>query len=290
MRWLLLLLCCTHLAAVEIHGDDADTLRFTRLALLKQEIRDHLGVEVGKYIDLDHAWLGRGDFQGNGKAEAMVLLQRGTKRAALLFDTADSELLARELTKHDGFVAPDVPRHLGRAYAATIGTRTQDLGWGTRTLHELKLLGLHNGAFVEAVALTETTSVTCAANRYRRSESAAWRDDGDALVLQVTVTETLDGTALAEPAVGARRFTRGENGLLRAPDRTEQPPDTTARLAIARKLDREGLTRVALAIAREAESAAAAHGIKESDARRLDARALIARLEAPRPEVTVSRQ
>lgn len=290
MRWLLLLLCCSPLAAVEIHGDDADTLRFTRLALLQQDVRDHLGVEVGKYLDLDHAWLGRGDFQGGGKAEAMLLLQRGTKRAALLFDTADSGLLARELSTQDGFVAPVVRKHLGRAYAAATNTRKQELGWGTRTSHELRLLGLHNGAFIEAAALTETASVTCADSRYRRTETAAWRDDGDALLLQVTVTETLDGTSLAEPATTTRRFTRDQGGKLRAAARPEQAPDTTDRLAIARKLEREGLTQVALAIARDAETAAAAHGIKESDARRLDARALIARLEAPRPEATVSRR
>lgn len=290
MRWLLLLLCCSHLAAVEIHGDDADTLRFTRLALLQKDVRDHLGVEVGKYLDLDHAWLGRGDFQGGGKAEAMILLQRGTKRAALLFEIANSELLARELSTQQGFVAPAVRKHLGRAYAAATSTRTSELGWGTRTSHELTLLGLHNGAFVEAAALTETASITCADGRYRRSESAVWRDDGDALLLQVTVAETLDGTSLAEPSTITRRFTRDQAGRLRGAAGPEQPPDTTARLAIARKLEREGLAQAALAIARDAETAAAAHGIKESDARRLDARALIARLEAPRPEATVSRR
>lgn len=289
MRWLILLLLAAPLAAVEIHGDDADTLRFARLALLQKDVREHLGLEVGKILDLDDAWLGRGDFRGTGNPECLAMLRKGERMAAALFSAKDAKPLAQRLWKRDTFGKPFVRVQLGRARVALHDTRTETLDWGKRTHTDLTLFGMHGDALIEQLVITECSSAESTDTRYRCTESAQWRDAGQLLVCEVNLAETLDREPVGQAA--QRRDTFRLNAAGRFVREAAKPDDidAAARLATARRLERAAMPDVALAVAREAELRAANAGIKASDARRLDARALIVRLEARLQDATVSR-
>jgi hypothetical protein len=122
----------------------------------------------------------------------------------------------------------------------------------------------------EAGAFARTETLTSPDGRFRRVTRVELPDSGG---VRVTRLEWLDGRALADARVEITIPPAGR-GL---PIRARVVPVATA-LRLARELERKGLEGAAMLHAREARQAAA--NMTPNDPRRLDATALVHRLEA----------
>jgi len=260
---ILLLLFAPAMHAIDLKDVDRDTLRYARLALLKDDVRKHFGLRVGDFEALDQAAslkLG---------TSPLVILRLGRKAAAITITEAGEDRAAAHLfvELEDQFNAE--PLFEGRfvaVHCATDGARRTRL----LRLHDEKLQLCHEWISAETATLEggrysiETTRELAAAP----------------LRLLETTRHLLDARPV-EGGLGTRTSSllETETGL-QAGAVTDAGISVTTHCAIARKLERDGLNEAALHHARQALHRCKAEQAPADDARYLESQALVARLEA----------
>jgi len=143
-----------------------------------------------------------------------------------------------------------------------------------------RLLRLKDGKLQCCLTWTNAESKTWSTGRYERSTTRRFVKSDSELRIVEEVVYSLDG----KPIDGGRSsavtpLIDGDGGLTRGTRKDDAIPVTT-HCAIARKLERDGLNDAALHHATLAGERADEEKLPKDDTRRLEAMALVARLEA----------
>lgn len=261
----LLMLLAPPLFAIDLKDVDRDTLRYVRLALLKDEVRQHFGLRIGDFESLDQAL----SVQLDGMP--LLVLRSGTKGAAVRIeasksgDSAGAHVFIDVETRieaggvlDDAYVAVSCRTQAGGPQRTRLVRRVGDklqlcLTWTSAeelSLENARYLVKTTRVLVSGPVLLETTNCTL---------------DGK----PVQGGEARNTTTLRDTAEGL------EHGQVSA-----SPISVAQHCAISRTLERDNLNEAALHHAKAALAQADADKLTADDGRRLEAQALIARLEA----------
>ena len=279
---LILILFAPGLFALDLKNVDRDTCRYVRLALLKDDVRKHFGLRIGDFESLDQAV--RVDVKMDG-ADHLLILRLGSKAAAVLIRTDGKADKAGEHCFLDVEHAIEAEPIIGGAYV-TVACRK---GEEEQPVCK-RLLRCHDGE--PQVCLTWLSSEETALERGRYlidTRRAVERTD-DGLTLVESTEYLLDGKRV-EGGLESRATTLADSQDGFTLDTvTETPIPVATHCAIARKLERDGLNEAAQHHARAAKLRATLDKLAENDARRLEALALAARLEARLRPVEITRR
>jgi hypothetical protein len=267
MRLLLLLLCLAPpLFAIDLEDVDRDTLRYVRLALLKDEVRKHFGLRIGEFESLDQA------LTVNLGGSPLLLVRLGQKAAAVRIctedktDTADVHLFIEVETRIEA--AP----LLDDAFVAVRCLVSEDGPQKTR------LLRIKDGKLQLCLAWISVEQRELERGRYeiRTTRTLA----GPTLKLIEKTEYLLDGKRV-DGALAERKTTMDDTAeALTFGAVQDSPISVTQHCAIARRLERDALNEAALHHAHAALDQAKAERLADDDARCLEAQALSAKLEA----------
>jgi hypothetical protein len=262
---LLLLLLAPPLFAIDLKDVDRDTLRYVRLALLKDEVRQHFGLRIGEFESLDQALSVKLD------RKPLLVLRLGTKAAAVQIEPDKSGDRAGTHLFFDVETRIDSEAVLDGAYVAVRCLTHADGPQCSR------LLRLHGGKLQLCFTWTSAEELLLEDSRYR-IETIRTLATGPVLV--ETTECTLDGNPVEGGfARSTTIFRDTAEGLIPAQVATS-PISVTQHCAISRDLERDKLNAAALHHARAALDQADIDKLAADDGRRLEAHALIARLEA----------
>jgi hypothetical protein len=275
MRLLLLMLCLAPpLFAIDLEDVDRDTLRYVRLALLKDDVRKHFGLRIGDFESLDQALTVKLD------GSPLLLIRLETKAAAVLIrtgkaDTAGAHLFFEVETRIEA------EAQIEGAFAAVRCLTSEDGPQKTR------LLRLKQDELQLCLSWISMERQTLEAGRYQIKTTRALASGPK---LTETIEYLLDGrrvdggfaertTSLDDTADGL------EYGAV-----ADAPVSVTQHCAIARRLERDALNEAALHHARAALEQAKSENLADDDARNLEAQALAAKLEARLRPAVVERE
>lgn len=263
MRLLLLILLfapCLH--ALDTKDIDGDTLRDVRIALLKDEVRGHLGLRIGDFESLDQAL--RVKFDG----AHLLCMRLGSKSAGVVIrDAKPGVHLFTEVEGSLTLESFDDTRAVLRCKIEDDATRA-------------RLLRLRDGKLELAFTWISAESESLEGGRYRILITRELKQADDTLQLAETTRFELDGNAVEGGQAGRSWTLTDEGANLKRGKLIETPIAVTTHCSIARRLERDGFTEAALRHARLAESRADADKLREDDSRRLEALSLVTRLKA----------
>ena len=276
MRLLIvLLLFAPGMSAIDMTEVDRDTLRYVRIALLKDDVRKHFDLKIGDFEALDQAI--RVDV-ALGQAKEMVVLRLGNKCAGVLIETtkdgdrpgahcfiAVESRVSAEARIQGEFVAIRCAVDTANDEASPVRTR---------------LLRLHNDKLQCCLTWLSSEERSWDDGRYKRATTRKLvRAQGKLKLIEET-SYSLD----SEPVEGARASCEtlllDTNECLQLAERTESCIPISSHCGFARRLERDGLNEAALYHAMLAFERANAKQLADDDCQRLEAMSLIARLEA----------
>jgi hypothetical protein len=275
MRLLLLLLCLAPpLFAIDLEDVDRDTLRYVRLALLKDDVRKHFGLRIGDFESLDQALTVKLD------GSPLLLIRLETKAAAVLIrtgkaDTAGAHLFFEVETRIEA------EAQIEGTFAAVRCLTSEDGPQKTR------LLRLKQDELQLCLSWISTERQTLEAGRY---EIKTKRVLATGPKLMETIEYLLDGKRVDGGL--AERTTTLDDGAdgLEFGAVADAPVSVTRHCAIARRLERDALNEAALHHAHAALEQAKVENLADDDARNLEAQALAAKLEARLRPAVVERE
>ncbi len=247
--------------------------RWARRALLDDAVRKHLQLDVGEVGPLETVLFTPCDFEG--QSLHAVALRHGDTTVVSI--QRNLECLGRCAFVTKGTLALSTQVLLGQTWVLVDET-TQPTGKST-TLR--RVLNLRGGELAVRQSWTHALSHKIG-KRFERVVQSTLRADGNALVLTTTTTDRLDEKTLQDAeAEQVLRLTPQPDGSLRTEVERDRPVTAAVKLRHARTLEREHLEEPALMLAKEARDQT--EKLPTNDARRLDASALVARLEARTP-------
>lgn len=251
----------------------SESNRWARRALLNEHVRAHLQLEIGETAPLNTMLFTPGDFSGPGH---VVLLRRDETTVVTV--QRGLECVAHCRFKADGELEISTRILAGQPWIFVDETTS---GKGeTTTLR--RLIGLRGKELVVRQSWLKSAS-RIADERFERRTETELRADGDALMLTTRVMDQLDGEIMADAeSEQVLRLVPQPDGSLRTEVIRDKPVTLAVKLRHVRTLERERLGAAALMLAREA--AGQAERLPSQDARRLDATALVARLESRNAE------
>ncbi len=251
----------------------AEAARWARRALLDDAVRKHLQLDIGEYQPLDTALFTPCDIAG--KALHAVALRHGEATVVSVQDNL--QCLGRCAFRTQGTLAISTQVLAGRTWILIDETTTADNQQTTLR----RILSLRGGELAVRQSWTHSYSQRIR-RRFERTVASTLREDGQALLLTTITRDLLDGETLPD-AMGQQvlRLTPQPDGSLRTQVELDRPVTPAVKLRQARTLEREHLEEPALLLAREAREQT--DSLPANDARRLDASALVARLEARKP-------
>ena len=269
---LILILFAPALAAIDMKDVDRDTLRHVRLALLKDEVRKHFELRIGDFESLDQAV--SADVK-MGDAKRLVVLRLGHKAAAVLVEKTKQGDAAGAYCFMEVESRVELQARLDGEFVELRCRVTED-----PLPERTRLLRLKDGKLQCCLTWTNAESKTWSTGRYERSTTRRFVKSDSELRIVEEVVYSLDG----KPIDGGRSsavtpLIDGDGGLTRGTRKDDAIPVTT-HCAIARKLERDGLNDAALHHAMLASERADEEKLPKDDTRRLEAMALVARLEA----------
>lgn len=262
-------LICAVLPALHANDLPGEDNRWARRALLNKEVRAHLQLEIGQADPLNTILFTPGDFDGPGHA---VLLRRDETTVVTV--QRGLECLAHCRFKATGELALSTRILAGQPWIFVDETCVED--GATSTLR--RLIGLRGNELVVRQSWLKSAS-RIADDRFERRTESELRAEDDAMLLTTRVTDCLDDKAMDDAqSEQVLRLSPQPDGSLRTEVLRDKPVTLAVKLRHVRVLERERLEAAALMLAREA--AEQAERLPGKDARRLDATALVARLEA----------
>ena len=284
MRWLLLLLVFPASLAAQADGDAP---LFARRALLSPDVRARLGVGVGDYARLEHASLLHADLAGSGKPGVVALMHAKGAVAAAWFADPDAAAAPDSCT---GFAAAGEMTATVAPFAGAgaVWVRTTLKTSELETTH-CRVLRLWRGRLVRTLGFRESALEKHPDNRTARRWQVSVEASSPLLALLIRRDDELDGESLAGTHAAARlQFEPDGCGGWRFAGASTDCADTAERCRAARLLERDGLNAEALRQAREALQVAKEDGLPADNPRRLEAAALVGRLEARIPAASLA--
>ncbi|MCB9893286.1 MAG: hypothetical protein H6839_02430 [Planctomycetes bacterium] len=283
MRLLLvLILFAPSLLALDLKDVDRDTCRYVRLALLKDDVRKHFGLRIGDFESLDQAL--RADVE-MGTAKHLLVLRLGTKAAAVLIETDGRADKAGEScffeVEHSLTIA-EAPGGNHVSLACSIGEEALPV--------RSRLLRYHEPKLQVCLTWTSREQLSLENDRYTIETTRTVENDDKGYRLRELTEYLLDGKRIEGGIESKDTALRDDDAGLSRGQVTETPVPVATHCAIARRLERDGLNDAALYHARAAKLRATLDKLAEDDARRLEAQALAAKLEARLRPVEVTRK
>lgn len=271
---ILLLLSLAALAPLHALDADAETRRHARRALLHEAARKYLKLDVGQIEPLEVVKHTTGDFGRaddcvvairRGKATAIVVLRGTTPVGCCTFDSTGALSLAT--------------RRMAGCTWVLLDESTEDAT-------QRRLLSLRENELAVRQTWTHTATASIG-KRFRREHNSELSEQPGNLLLTTTVIDYLDDKPMADSlAETLLQLSPQPDGSLHTRVLRDAPVPVAVRLRHARTLERERLEEAAVLLAREAM--ARSKDLPAEDARRLDAAALVARLEARAAPVQAS--
>jgi hypothetical protein len=280
-------LCFILLLAIAVLGPELkafegtpEASRWARRVLLDDAVRKHLLLDVGEVDPLETVLFTPCDFEG--QSLHAVALRHGETTVVSI--QRNLECLGRCAFRTKGTLALTTQVLAGQTWVFVDET---DQGTNkTTTLR--RLLNLRGGELAVRQSWTQALSHKIG-KRFERVVQSTLRADGNALVLTTTTADRLDEKTLQDAeAEQVLRLTPQPDGSLRTEVERDRPVTAAVKLRHARTLEREHMEEPALMLAKEAREQT--EKLPAADARRTDASALVARLEARNPvQVTEGR-
>jgi hypothetical protein len=269
---IILLLFAPALCAIETKDLDRDTLRYVRLALLKDEVRKHFELRIGDFESLDQAV---GVNVKMGGAKELVVLRLKHKAAAVLIvkqkdvETAGAHCFLKVESRLEAQA-----RLAGEFVELRCRVGESELPERTR------LLRLKNDKLQCCLTWLNAESRSWEDGRYVKKTTRRFTCVGGKLQLKQQVRYLLDDKPVNGGHSGATTQLVDGSGGLTPGTRRGDGISVSTHCAIARKLERDGLNQAALHHASLAEEKADEDALPKNDTSRLEAMTLVARLEA----------
>jgi hypothetical protein len=247
--------------------------RWARRALLDDAVRKHLQLDVGEVDPLGTVLFTPCDFEG--QSLHAVALRHGETTVVSI--QRNLECLGRCAFRTTGALSLTTQVLAGQTWVFVDETEQ-----GTNKTTTLRrLLNLRGGELAVRQSWTQSLSQKIG-KRFERVVQSTLRADVNALVLTTTTADRLDEKTLQDAeAEQVLRLTPQPDGSLRTEVERDRPVTAAVKLRHARTLEREHLEEPALMLAKEARDQT--DKLPAGDARRTDASALVARLEARNP-------
>lgn len=270
--FLILILFAPSLAALDMKQVDGDTLRYARLALLKDAVRKHFELKIGDFESLDQAVRVKIKM---GDAEQIVILRLKEKAAAVLICDSKEGDAAGAYCFLEVESRIDVESVLTGEFVV-VRCSTSDQPKPVRS----RLLRFKNDKLLTCLSWLSSESESWNDGRYVKNTNRRLRRPGTELQLLTSVEYLLDNKPVDGGQCEATTPLLDKAGSLERGQSREDAISLTSHCALARKLEREGLNAAALHHATLANQRANSEQLPEDDTRRLEAMALVARLEA----------
>lgn len=266
MRLFLLLLVFTPpLFAIDLKDVDRDTLRYVRLALLKDDVRKHFGLRIGDFESLDQALTVTLD------GSPLLIVRLDTKAAAITIHTdGDADVAGAHLFfEVESCIEADALFDGGFAAVRCLASENGP--------QKTRLLRLKKSALQLCLSWISAEQQSLEDGRY---EIKTKRVLATGPQLVETTEYLLDGKRVEGGIATRMTPLKDAADALELGEATTSPVSVTQHCAIARYLERDALNEAALLHARAAQEQAKLDNLAEDDARFLEAQTLAAKLEA----------
>lgn len=276
---IILLLFAPTVSAIDMTEVDRDTLRYVRIALLKDDVRKHFDLKIGDFEALDQAI--RVDVK-LGQAKEMVVLRLGNKCAGVLIQTTKEG----DTYGAHCFLTVEARVNVESRLSGEFVAIRCDVGSAEDTTNEnalpvrTRLLRFYQGQLQCCLTWLSSEEQSWHDGRYRMATTRRLvRIDGK-LHLQEQTQYTLDSKPIDDGVSSCQTPLLDTTAGLQPGKRVDSCIAISSHCAIARRLERDGLNDAALHHATLASERANAKQLADDDCRRLEAMSLVAKLEA----------